>query len=381
MINVQKINYKGEFPFWQKKNFSLSGAELVFVVVLVYGLIFFLRGDLDSASAMEKTGLVPFDSYNYAAAAELGVELSSSLLGILGGDLNWVTLPLLYGFFQNIHGGGAFFVVLNSLAIYTTLKILIALFDVNGQARLWLPVAIICCSPYIWGWVLGPNKELLVGCGIMVMAFFAERKKYILLLFCALIFGLFKIQLILALALFFVFRRIPYKEFLSLAFLSLLMPLAMLNYPGLNMSEFVANSADNIKSADIMQRLEELSTLPLGMILVSPIRLVINLFAGLSIGRIIDGYTAGTPILPGVNSFIFGLLVFFIVITNKLRHVISAYRKYRSAGFLIYSFALTLTIVPFLQPRYFWWLTPYLIFFLFAIRTSSNHNSIRKYNV
>lgn len=369
----QPMIRKYKAPLFWNYTVNPSGAVIVLIFVLLYGLIFYFRGDLDSAEAMERTGLIPFDSYSYAAKGEQGVELATSFLGILGGALNWGTLPLIYGWFQKAYGiGGLLFVLLNSLAFYASLKGVLILFKPKGMEKYWLPILILICSPFVWGWLLGPNKELLVGAAITAMAILAERKRYLLFICIAAVFALAKIQLLLAAVLFMVFRRIPHRELSALIFLSLLLPVVLTYYPGLDMEQFVGKVGDEIKSAQIMTWLEKITSYPFGFIITAPIRFLLNILGGLNPDRIIEAYKIGDQILPGVNSLIFGFLFLLLFIFNRIPDAIACYRRHHDAGFLFYIFSLILLMVPFLQPRYYWWLTPYLVYLVFF-----NRNNIR----
>lgn len=357
-----------------KVKLTSVGVAVCLLVLLGYGLVVLALGVLNDAEAMARTSLIPPDSQGYALLGEEGGSMNLSIQQIALGSLNWSTLPLVYGYFQTSYAaGGLFFVLFNCFAMAAAIGGSISLLTRQGYViggrwlPLLLPLAILICMPYTWGWVLGPNKEIIVGAAVVGIMLLLEEQRSAAATGLALLAALTKIQFLFAMALYLCTVRMRYRKAICLISLSLVLPVALRLNPNLTVENLVAavSGADVIRTAWFFEILDKICAQPLGFVIVAPVRFVANCLGGLYPQRLLTSPDFGTTLGPA-TSLILGLLcMLFLILRSRTALAALSQRGSRSWHFF-YCYILVSCIVPFLQPRYFWWLIPLMVTALLA---------------
>lgn len=345
------------------------GIGACLAILLCYGLLMLATGILDNAEAMARTPLIPYDSAKYAAVGEAGdIELSSGLDIILGA-LNFSTLSIIYGFFQNQYASGALaFLLLNIALVSIGLSHCMSVLADAGctissrRLSLLLPTLVILCMPYVWGWVLVPNKELIVGAAVASIMHLINRKQMAFALVIAILAASVKVQFLYATLLYLFTVWLPYRKTLCLAGIGLVLPVVLMFYDGLTVAQFVENveGVDVVRTAWFFSILDQIAAYPLGFMVVAPVRLLVNCIGGLNPLRLIDAPTLGDRLAPA-TSMILGILCLAFLVLRWRVALAALMRRATPAWHFFYSFLVVSCLVPYLQPRYFWWLIPMIV--------------------
>jgi hypothetical protein len=367
--------------FLIKKAYILAS---LFLIGACYILARYLGGDLNSAKSLELTGVVPYDSYYYAQIAEEGVALDLTFYSILGGALNWGLTSIIYGFFISLGPiGGAIFSLINLILACLSVKLFINEFKLSNKQSIIFGIAFLILNPYLIGGIISPNKEVIVLFSIIALYYYINQRQYAYFILVGFISGAFKVQILIATIVFLIFKHAPRNFGIVALVYSLSAPFIYKIYPSLSIETFIANAPEEIRSAQIMSYIEQISNIPLGLTLAAPVRLLLNLFAGLKAGWIFGDLPIGM-LLPGITSAILSILSVAVIFTHRGRRNIHFLTNEESDGlFFLWCFLWTSSLIPFLQPRYYWWLIPFFIVFLIIkpgqIFKKPNITSVEKY--
>ena len=359
------------------------GVATAFIVLLGYGLCILTLGYLDSADAMSRTTLIPPDSLNYASIGEEGSSRDLSIAEVALGSLNWSTLPFVFGFFQTRYSaGGIFFLLLNTFATVWAISGSISLLTGRGYfirhqwLSLLLPLVILMCMPYVWGWVLAPNKELLVGAAVIGIMQLLEKRRLVFAIALAVLAAMTKVQILYAMALYLCTVAMPYRKTLCFVGLSLVLPIALQLNPDLTTEQLVetVSDVDVVRTAWFFEALDKICAQPLGFLVVAPIRFFVNCISGLYPLRLLGSASIGAALGPATSLLLGLLCVLFLVLRSRVL-LAGLSGRGSHAWHFFYCYILVSCIVPFLQPRYYWWLIPVLVT---ALATLPQYASGRK---
>lgn len=350
------------------------------IFLFLFGFIFYCYGFLDANNLRYFEEWIPVDSIQYVERSENLILDDLTIGEIASGALNWLSLSFIYKKLNDLNGFAALdFVFINSLCFYIMVRF--GAFSgisndqfINNYHSYTLLMLI--SSPYLLPWILVPNKELIMGAGIVVAMHLIERSQKLALVILAVIFGLIKIQFFLATVLFFISRNLPWRKSTVLLIFSLLYPWIYEVVPGLHMSHFLEVNINEIRSANIFLAIDTLSSYPLGYIPIFYARLFFNLLGGLYPARILDGgFSMGT--LAPLSSFILGLLVVMSIYKMiKNQSIPSLFNSTSDKFYFIFCVLLINLTLPFMQPRYYWWMTPILLsYLLFSSNKRYLHSS------
>jgi hypothetical protein len=232
----------------------------------------------------------------------------------------------------------------------------------SAPTAAFLPAIMLLCMPYVWGWILAPNKELLVGAAVVTIMHLLERKKMGWALFVALLAASIKVQFLYALLLYICTVRLPYRKTACLIGISLTLPIVLLFYKGLTAQQFLenVNGVDTVRTAWLFSALDNIAAYPLGFVIVGPIRFAANCFGGLNPARLLQSTSVGGALAPA-TSMVLGLLCAAFLVFKWRAMLNALMSRHTPAWHFCYSFAVVSCLVPYLQPRYFWWLIPMIV--------------------
>lgn len=348
---------------------SLPG-KFIAAIMLFYGITLYTEGLIrDSYSLMAYVDWIPFDSIQYVKNGENFSLDSQDVIALLGGSLNFLSLSYLYSFFNDLIIGGALaFLIINCFCLYLIITWGAPSASLGGrlQSRDFWAYAFIfmAFSPFLIGWVIVPNKELLVATAMLgALRAIELDKKLQLFLLCAAA-GFIKVQFVITLIIFFIGKSTKLRKFYLLLGISIFYPVLYRLFPGLQMDHFVYVNSNEIRTANIFLGIDSWSQYPLGYMLIFPLRLLLNTFGGLFPARLIESGFSLSAIAPLTSLFLgIILLVAFgcAIIRNDWR--LFLYSKSDKSLFLFSYLAVNLSL-PFLQPRYYWWLVPILLSYI-----------------
>lgn len=349
--------------------FSLNNAFVV-LVLFSYGLGFYLSGALDGSDSLQALGdWMPYDSIEYVRRGEHLVLADLGLLDIAAGALNWLSLSILYRTLDDIGGWAPLgFVLINCMCVYAIAKLGLGVADANEtsvpRGAGFYPILLFLASPFLFAWSLVPNKELLVTVGILgIMRALAARRLAVALLLTV-VFGLVKVQFFFVAALFLGFRHFKRRKTVTLVCISLIYPILHGVMPGLQMAYFLDVNGNEIRSAEIFLEIDRLSSYPFGYIAIFFFRLVLNLLGGLNPNRLLE-YDFGLDIIAPATSFVLGLLVVACIFSAiRRRQVRQIWESDSEQSFYLFCTLAVYLTLPFMQPRYYWWLIPILLSYL-----------------
>ncbi len=344
---------------------SLLISMFVAAILFCCGFFLYLRLDLSDVQSMSELGLISFDSLNYLRTAN-SVEFSGlSLKMIVFGGLNWLTLPFMAHVFGEIGLGNFGFLILNSFAFFYMLNATFSMFP-GFKANFKVAMLVVISWPYLLSWSLAPNKEMLMAAFAILILKSLYFGNVRMALFFAFLGGLFKIQILAAFLMFLAVYRLRCRKTALILALCCLVPFAIHLHPGLTIHNFVENQVNEIRTAAFFETLDRILAFPFGYLVVAPIRLFANLLAGGYPNRIISSTEIGGALAP-VTSFVLAIvsLAFFLktFINGDLKRYFASQSDWSLYLLCLLSVQL---MVPYLQPRYFWWGMPLMIVYLFA---------------
>lgn len=348
---------------------SLVNVSLVLLLFL-YGLAFYLNGTLDgSANLQTFVEWIPYDSIQYVEKSEHLSFSDLSMADVATGALNWLSLSFVYKTLNDIGSLGALgFILINCLCFY--LMVRLGLTSASTSIRLsqantnHYPILLFLCSPFLFAWILVPNKELLVTAGILGVIHAIAARRMLLLVVFTLAVGLIKVQIIFATVLYLLSRKFHLRKTMALVGISLIYPLLYNAVPGLQMSHFLDVNPNEIRTAPIMLAIDSLSSYPFGYIAIFLVRLVLNLLGGLNAIRIIESDFGMSGLAP-LTSFILGLLVIMsLLFMIKRRDVRNILNSNSDTSYYLFCLLVVHLVLPFMQPRYYWWTIPILLSYI-----------------
>lgn len=334
-----------------------------FLSLLIYALISYYSFRLfDFDVLLSFTDFIPQDGVTYHVLSQrLDYVLEElDLVGLLRGILNWATIPIilyaLEGFFID---GGLIFLVFNSIAVAFGLyrvRQLLGADKPNG----WMFIFItLLTQPYIFSYLLVPNKDLIAFYFLAEISFRLHKKDNVGAGFFASIAMLFKLQFAAAFFFYFVFKRFKGNLVLLLFVLSMVYPIYTKLGLSADLEEFFSQAPEVVSSAQLMTVLESIAVYPLGMMIVGPIRFLLNVFAGLTFAR----FSVATSFIDYVSA-ITGITLGLVVLAYLVRFAGNHWKIYHQLGekyAFVICYAFAMTMVPFLQTRYYWLLIPFVV--------------------
>jgi hypothetical protein len=344
-----------------------SGALIVTLILIVYGLCFAFSGQLDTPEKMADTGVIPPDSVYYVQRAdEISIDdLASAQL--IAGAMNWLSLPLAFGFFQDLGGFGPIaFLLINGICLYVWLSGATTVFRLPEPYRSLAPMLSVVAAPFLLGWMLAPNKELPTGAMLVLILRQAQRGHTGRVLAFSIFAALFKFQILVAALIYVLGLRLRYRRSLALIGISLVLPVLLPLVDALSMNTFLDVQDNQINSAAFFTTLDQINSLPFGFVLVAPIRLAANIFDGLIPIRLLT-YTQPFDLVATSTSFALGSLGLLCLLkaTNEGEFRRQMHRTTNDKYFL-FCIALAFNLVPYLQVRYYWWAIPLMICYLLS---------------
>ncbi len=348
-----------------KQNHLLSAIFTSFY--LLWALAFLSSGILQDPYSLQLLNIVPEDSIGYISR---GLELNKeefNLIDIIGGALNWFSLSYIYSIFGSY--ASAAYILLNSILVffYFQLSLEISKNTIRGTS-LKFCILLALSSPYLLAWILVPNKEIIYSVGVLAAINFIIKKERKKIFSTAFIVGLFKIQFLLSYLMYYTFKWIRRRIFLTLIAISLIYPVAVGVLPGLSMSIFLEGQENEINTAATFLMLESIGTTYFGFFIAGPAKLAINMLAGIDPSRALDSPTFLASVAP-LTSFAMSILciisgLFFLKRKKSFSEMKEACRS--DAAFFIYCLIIINVLVPFLQPRYYWWTIPLLLTYILS---------------
>lgn len=336
---------------------DLSAAVVTFVFA-VQCAWHYLRGDLAEVRTLAQIEWIPYDSLKYVIEAVDFREGSYTIVEIVFGSFNWQSLPLLYFLLNSTTGlAAALFPIGNLVCLYAML----AGSPSGGfslERRFLVYGAIIVSSPFLIGWILVPNKEVPATALIVLMLRATDLARWRTFLILAAMIAPIRIQVFFGALLFFSLVRFRWRWQICFAIIVAGAPFLANKHSGLSYLSFLENTTEEIRSAQLFTHLNEINSYPLGFILVGPLRLIINCFVGIYPIRVIHSVNT-SELIASLTSFWLAVVMAVVslkIIFNRRLRIWS-----EDQIFLIACLLLVLALIPFLQPRYYWWLIPVCI--------------------
>ena len=337
---------------------------LVFVIYFFVGLCIYYSLNLDfiNPSHLEYK-IAPTDGLTYIKISQLFYHQEYqdlTLLQVFKGSLNWLFLPGVY-FQLNSLFANADVVVIFLNTIFVSLTFILFRQSLKDKNLLALLFLFIITQPYLLLYILVPNKDIpLLFCIFLLTKLYTQSQlvKYTGVM---LFFGLFKFQIIIASVLLFLSRRKKGLLVAGFLLLSFIYPYLLKNNIAINISDFSDVATENIRTIYIANLLETISSYPFGFVLASPLRVILNLVSGLA--RIGDIFSSEfIQSLSIISSATLSFLFIKIMISTRLKFKKLFYfllEKYPPVIFYI----LVLSLIPFFQIRYYWFLIPIFVHF------------------
>jgi len=290
------------------------GALVATLLLVIYGLYFAFAGKLDSPELMAETSLIPTDSLNYVQKADELSAVGLTPVELITGALNWLSVSLVFGYFQNLGGFGPLaFVLINGVCLYVWLSGAGVLFRLPEPSRSVAALMSLAASPFLFGWMLAPNKELPTAALLIVILRQAQRGHTGRVLAISILAALFKLQVLLAALIYTLGLKLRYRRSLTLFGLSLLIPILMPLVDGLSITTFLESQENEINSGAFFAALDQINSWPLGYVVVAPVRIAASIFAGLIPLRVFS-YTQPADLLASLTSFALGSLAVLCLI-------------------------------------------------------------------
>lgn len=351
-----------DYPVW------VSG--FLFFVAISYGVYFYYGLGLFNADGyVLSKDYIPTDGATYVLLAEKIDFLLESLEGwvsVLGGVLNWATIPIIYSFVNDFgYSAGLFFVFLNSVFISFSLFFLFRLFHFSrlGDVAIYATV-FLASQPYLAAYILVPNKDVVVLFGISLLVFLndkemgeAQRVKNIF--FPALFLSLFKFQFLIAYLFGFVVFLKRWRFLVLLGLISIIYPVAKIFGFGVDMDDFLATAPEDVNSAGLMIFLDQVASMPFGFLIVGPLRIFLNIFVSLGLGRFFLKEMFFIDYVSAYSGLFLSLLALFWVVKNRWAGIKEIF-YIRNPSVFLFCYLTALALVPFMQTRYYWFLSPFI---------------------
>jgi hypothetical protein len=341
------------------------GALVVTLLLVLYGLYFVAAGRLATPELMAETSLIPTDSLDYAQGAEELSATGTPPIELLTGGLNWLSIPLAFRYFQDLGGFGPMaFVLINGACLYVWLSGAAALFGLYEPFRSLSCVLSVAAAPFLFGWMLAPNKELPTAAALILILRQIQNDRtgrvFVLSIFTA----LFKYQILIAALLYVFGRRLRHRRTLTLVGVSLVLPFLLPLIDALSITNFLENQENQVNSGAIFAALDQINAWPFGFVLVAPLRIAANIFAGLIPLRVF-AYSEAADLLASLTSFTLGSLAILCLLKALTGRTLQRQlRNTSNCGYFLFCVALAFSLVPFLQVRYYWWAIPLMVGYL-----------------
>jgi len=341
------------------------GALVATFLLVVYGLYFVFAGKLSTPELMAETSLVPPDSLKYVGRADEVSATGLTPVELVTGAMNWLGVSLVYAYFEDLGGFGPLaFVLINGVCLYLWLSGSVALFRLREPFRSVAPLLSLVASPFLFGWVLAPNKELPTAALLVIIFRQAQRGHTGRILLLSIFATLFKVQVLVAALIYALGKNLRFRRSLALIGLSLVIPILMPLVGGLSIEHFLEIQENEINSGALFTALDKINATPFGYVVVAPIRLVANVFAGLIPFRVFS-YTETADLLASLTSFTLGCLGLICLVKAITEGEIRRnMRRSSDCAYFLVCVALAFGLVPFLQVRYYWWAIPLMIAYL-----------------
>jgi hypothetical protein len=279
--------------------------------------------------------------------------------------LNWISLPWLFSFFQDLGGLGPLaFILINSLCLYVWLSVAATLLNLREPFRSLAPPLSAVALPFLFGWLLAPNKELPTAAAMMLILRQAQLGHTGRVIAFSIFSALFKFQIFIAALLYLLGMKLRYRRSLALIGLSLFLPVVLPFLDWLSMANFLEAQDNQVNTAAFFTMLDQINSWPFGYVVVAPIRFAANLFVGLLPYRVAV-YSQPADLFVSLTSIPMAYLAVLCLLKAISEGEIQ--RQIRSTsrcGYFLFCTILAFSLVPFLQPRYYWWATPLLIGYL-----------------
>lgn len=212
--------------------------------------------------------------------------------------------------------------------------------------------------------MLAPNKELPTAALLVLILRQVQRGRTGRVLALSILGAFFKFQLLIAALLYALGRRLRYRRSLMLIGLALSLPFLLPLVDGLSITFFLENQENEINSSALVSALDKINSWPFGFVVVAPIRIAANIFAGLIPIRVFS-YSQPADLLASLTSFTLGVLGLLCLLKALAdREIRRQIRSTTNGGYFLFCVALAFSLVPFLQPRYYWWAIPLMISYL-----------------
>lgn len=357
-------------------NASKLATFIIFLTYSIFGLSFFLLLGSEYYSINEYAyRFLPFDGLTYIELSEtIDFELVNiDALNAVKGKYNWLTLPWLYSILSETVSeySSYFIVIINSFIIASSFYIFskgLTPLNISPLYSLWI---FICTQLYLFPYVLVPNKDIPLLLVVSLSVYFLGKNKALI----AGLFILFGAALKFQLALAFVFllaQRKKWRLFLVGMFvLALIYPLLMSLGFIIGMVDFLDIASGNVATANLMLLLEKIASYPLGFLVVSPIRIGLNIIAGLfTLPKMFSSdFISFASSLTNAFLALLSIKIIYYLIKKPsfvINHIFNNY------GFLV-AYVVVLSLIPFMQTRYYWFLIPFFIKIYFELKEHGNH--------
>jgi len=356
---------------------------LTFFAVAFYATVAYVGYQLlgfSSGIKLEQADwIVPFDGvrYIYLSYKVDGLFDDADFIAITTGLFNWASLPIFYWFLNNFTSSPNFYVIVfNLFMLSISLYGFLIIHSGDRFKKIKFTILYVISQPYILSFIFVLNKEIIALAVVPYVILAATEERWRRLFGISILSGVTKIQFVLAYLLSF-FIGISNKKVIAAAIFvfGLVYPLFADFGVSVDLQEFIGNAPEEIRSAALMIQLDELTKIPFMILLVSPIRILLNILAGANPARV---FFWETPLiaLQSVSTLILFLAVSSLIILNSKNLMLVIKHLYSSRFLMIGCYVLVLSFIPFLQSRYYWFLIPCIPIFIQDINFIKNNHEL-----